>query len=53
VRFNGVNAWANVPRASADLWPLMAHENDILVTMAHATEDTLVRLNRSHRYISY
>ncbi len=52
VRLNGVNAWANVPQASADLWPLARGDNSILVTVANSTEHTIVELVYYPRYVS-
>lgn len=52
VRLNGVNAWSNVPKEFADLWPLEAGDNTVLVTMANATADTLATLAYLPRYIS-
>jgi len=52
VRLNGVNAWANVPKASADLWPLAGGDNAILVTMGNSTVHTLVEFNYNPRYVS-
>jgi hypothetical protein len=52
VRLNGANAWANVPKASADLWPLAGGDNSILVTVANSTEYTVVEFNYYPRYVS-
>jgi hypothetical protein len=52
IRLNGVNAWNNVPGSDADLWPLIAGNNDVLVTVGDATADTLVQLAFVPRYVS-
>jgi hypothetical protein len=52
VRLNGANAWENVPVASADLWPLAAGNNDILVTVGNSTVHTVVEFHYNPRYVS-
>lgn len=52
VRLNGVNAWEYIPKDSADLWSLAAGDNDILVSVANSTSETLVQLAYYPRYIS-
>lgn len=52
VQLNGANAWADVPKTYADLWPLEPGDNSILVTVANATDVTLATLAYQRRYIS-
>lgn len=52
VRLNGVNAWEDVQASEADLWPLIAGDNDVLVGLSSATVDTEALLSYIPRYVS-
>lgn len=52
VRLNGVNAWEDVQASDADLWPMIAGDNDILVGLSSATVDTVATLSFTPRYVS-
>jgi len=52
VRLNGENAWDSVPISYADLWPLAAGPNALMVTIANSTGDTSAVLSYNPRYKS-
>lgn len=52
VRINGINAWNDVGVSDANLWPLLAGDNEVLVTLSNASILTKATLSFFPRYVS-